>query len=135
MSAPNTSPAYFIEAGAAVLPGRVARVLHSRLRNELEALRMAALTAGDRQLYAALVGLREAALAAAPLPQEEVRAARHGEVAPEWMTSAQVAELLGLTQRAVRLALEHGRLRGSKDNRGCWQISRRDVHDYLNQKG
>lgn len=59
------------------------------------------------------------------------------EVAPsltrEWLTVAQAAGLIGITDRAVRLAITERRLPATRSGR-AWQIERSDVNDYRAQR-
>jgi excisionase family DNA binding protein len=54
------------------------------------------------------------------------------EVRPQLvvMTTTQAANALGLSGRAIRLAIEDGRLIASKNAAGHWRITRTDLEQY-----
>ncbi|MFC4535687.1 helix-turn-helix domain-containing protein [Sphaerisporangium dianthi] len=58
------------------------------------------------------------------------------EVAPSstWLTTTQAGDLLGMTDRGVRDAIEGGRL-PAENVAGRWRISREDVEHYRARRG
>lgn len=113
---------------SSLITGRVAAILHERL--DLAGLRTAAL-GRDPELYDQLLSLHESAL--------EWRASATGsEVAPEpevprelsqWMSTGQVASLLGITDRAVRMAIARSALKATEVG-GRYRIAREDMEHY-----
>lgn len=116
-----------VQGAAAVVPGRVAAWLerHGHL-NELRARARG----GDPEIDAALVALRIAALTwrASATGTED---APEPEVGPrsEWLSTTTAAGHLGITDRAVRLAISQGRLPAEQVD-GRWRISREDTEHY-----
>jgi excisionase family DNA binding protein len=49
------------------------------------------------------------------------------------LTTEEAAELLGVSEAAVRQAIKRGRLRATKPGRD-WQIARRDAESYLAER-
>lgn len=47
----------------------------------------------------------------------------------QWLTSTQAANIAGVTDRAIRKAIQHGALRASNVD-GRWRISREDLAHY-----
>lgn len=110
-----------VDAPVVVVPGRAARRLvqcfqldryHVQHRGE------------DAELDAVIVALRVAGLRWATSVDVAGRR-KQAEVAPlsEWLNATEVAELVGVTAWAVRLAIREGRLSADKLG-GRWQISR-----------
>lgn len=113
---------------AVVVPARVAAWLESKAN--LSALRVRA-RGSDAEVDAVLVALRVAALAwrtsatgsdVEPTPE----AARGSE---QWLSTSKAADLLGITDRAVRLAIREGRLEAVQVA-GRWRVSRANVEHY-----
>ncbi|NRQ51558.1 excisionase family DNA-binding protein [Aeromicrobium stalagmiti] len=114
--------------GISIVTGRVAAIMHERL--DLAELRRAAL-GSDPELHDQLLSLHEAAL--------EWRASATGSaIAPEpevpreskqWMSTGQVASQLGITDRAVRLAIARSALKATEVG-GRYRITREDMEHY-----
>jgi hypothetical protein len=127
-----------VSARTAALLTRTFKVrdLHTKLREfdeeiavDLDALLLAAARWRERQTAARAVEIE-------PLPQVTSAPAVTAEVLSqcELLDTGQVADLLDVTSRAVRLACEAGRLRGQQDARGRWRISRDAVRDYQKER-
>ncbi|MFE5293003.1 helix-turn-helix domain-containing protein [Isoptericola sp. NPDC056618] len=117
-----------IEGPAVVVPARVAAWLDARAN--LSALRMKSRGA-DPEVDDVLLGLRVAALAwrtsatgSAVDPEPEVP-----RESSQWLSTGQAANLLGITDRAVRLAIREGRL-VAEQVAGRYRISRANVEHY-----
>jgi hypothetical protein len=89
----------------------------------------------DPEVDAVLVALATAAVASAAGSSNFRRRDVEPEVAPasDVMGSAEAADLLGLTDRAVRLACEQQRLRGEQVD-GRWRIARIDVETFAGER-
>jgi len=121
--------AHYVHADGAVVivPARVAAWLsrHARL-DELRAQVRGADAEVDNVLVALAVASatwRTSATGSTHAPEPEVRA-----LSP-WMSSTQAADLLGITSRAVRLAIGEERLPAEQVD-GRWRITREDVEHY-----
>lgn len=111
-----------------MITGRVAAIFHERL--DLAGLRMSA-RGRDPELYDQLLSLYESSL--------EWRASATGsEVAAEpevpreskqWMSTGQVASHLGITDRAVRMAITRSALKATQVA-GRYRITREDMEHY-----
>lgn len=117
----------------AVVTGRIAALLLARA--DIATLRLEARTE-DPEVTAVLGALTYAAnayrtrtSATSALGGSEVDS--QAEVAPrlQVMTTTEAAALLGITDRAIRLACAHGRLPAEQAG-GRWQINRADVDNY-----
>ncbi|MUL39709.1 helix-turn-helix domain-containing protein [Streptomonospora sp. PA3] len=128
-AAPRPPSAYVhgVEAPVAIVPGRVAARLDALMN--LRRLRLD-VRGHDPELDAVLVALGTAAAA--------WRATATGstdppepEAAPScaWLSTSQAAEALGISDRAVRLAIAQGRL-DARSVAGRWRINRDDVEHY-----
>jgi excisionase family DNA binding protein len=110
-----------------IVPVRVAAWLASRTR--LSEVRISA-RGTDPEVYAVLAALHRGALewrtsitgSKAP-PQREVA------TPSKWMSTTQAAGQLGITGRAVRLAIQEGRLPATQVD-GRWRITREDTEHY-----
>ena len=130
MGEAKTPEAYLHGDGASaivIVPARVASWLATRTR--LSEVRISARGA-DPEVYAVLAALHRAALAwrtsvtgSENPPHPEVRALS------EWMSTTQAGGLLGITDRAVRLAIAEDRL-PAQQVAGRWRITREDVEHY-----
>ncbi|MDP9466822.1 MAG: helix-turn-helix domain-containing protein [Actinomycetota bacterium] len=116
-----------------VVTARVAAWLDAR---GLSALRVNA-RGVDAEVDAVLAALHYAALSwrtsltsAQPEVEPEVAGPDVGD-APglAWVSSTQAADLLGITDRAVRLAMESGRLPAEKVD-GRWRVAREDLEHF-----
>jgi hypothetical protein len=80
-----------------------------------------------------IADIRDTAAALTSLPEAGVGSA---EVAPgleQWLTPQAVADLEGITDRAVRLACTEGRIDADQVG-GRWQISRQAYEDYRTER-
>ena len=113
---------------SSIVTGRVAAILHERL--DLAGLRQSAL-GRDPELYDQLLSLHEAALdwrtsatGSAVAPSAEVP-----RTSKEWMSTTEAADLLGITSRAVRLAIGKGALEATEVGRS-YRITREAIEHY-----
>lgn len=114
-----------------LVSGRVADWLLTR--TELDRLRKEHRGA-DPEVDAQLLALTHVALA---YRTSDSTSAVGSSVAPEpeavpqssWVGTAQAADLLGITDRAIRLAIDEHRLPAEKVD-GRWRITREDVEHY-----
>lgn len=117
------------QPGALVSPATAAFL--NRHAN-LSAIRVKALNPGlDQRVAQELLDLKHIALEHEPLPEAEVgspEAARGLE--QQWLSSTDVAGLLGISDSAVRLACREDRIQGARRVGGRWQINRQAVEDY-----
>lgn len=116
-----------IDGPIAIISGRVAAWLHQQL--QLDALRKD-VRGIDSEVDHVLIALSVAAsawrasvLGTGPrnLPEPKPRST--------WLTTTEVADLLNLTDRAVRSACQSGRLSAQRIG-DRWQISREDFEHY-----
>jgi excisionase family DNA binding protein len=78
-----------------------------------------------------LLEIREAAMRFnPPLPEVEADLAEVPAESEQWLSVVQVADLLGLTDRAVRLACSEGRLEAQQDGSRRWRITKKAYEDY-----
>lgn len=130
VSAPRyRGPEQYVHGGGAVVvvPARVASWL---LRHaQLDRVR-AEVRGADPEVDAVLVALtvsglhwRTAATGSDVAPEPEVGAPS------QWMSTTQASDSLGITDRAVRLAIRDQRLPAEQVG-GRWRISREDVEHY-----
>lgn len=110
-----------------IVPARVAAWLATR--TDLKSVRISARGA-DPEVYAVLHDLHRAALewrasvtGSAAAPEPEVGAPS------KWVSTTKAADLLGITDRAVRLAISERRLPAQQVD-GRWRIDREDVEHY-----
>ena len=91
----------------------------------------------DPEVYAVLHDMHRAALEWAASHDEPAsapkgsRAGKFAEVAPpsKWVGTAQAASVLQITPRAVRLAIEEGRLPAKREGR-TWKVRRTDLEHF-----
>lgn len=129
MTTPRPASAYVHGVGApvVVVPGRVAALLDNLL--DLTRLRVE-VRGQDAELDAVLVALRVAAAnwrttaTGSPHPPAPEAATRS-----TWLSTAQAADILGVTDRAVRLAITEHRLNAQQID-GRWRISREDLEHF-----
>lgn len=135
MTAASRPPAAYVhgvDAPVVVVPARVCAWLerHARL-NEVRVENRGA----DPEVDAVLVALRLAALtwrtsatgtpvAAKPEPATDLN---------QWLSTTQAADILYITDRAVRLAISEKRLPATQVN-GRWRITREDVQHFAAAK-
>ncbi len=129
-SPPARDPKHYvhgIDGAVVIVPGRVAAWLTQqlgldRLRSEVRGM--------DAEVDHVLIGLAVAA--------SDWRASAYGtsprntpELAPKssWLTTTEVADLLDMTDRAIRLACQSGRLPAERVG-DRWQISREQFEHY-----
>lgn len=117
------------EAVGAIMPGRVASLLHkrldlSRLRTEVRGI--------DPEVDAVLMALHIAALkwrtsAGVSEPRKPTEVATESE----WMSTQEVADRLGVSTSRVRQECRDGRLEATNRGRPLgWQIHREDFEHY-----
>jgi len=125
---PQSATAYVLGADgiAAIVPARVAAWLDSRLN--LTQVR-GQVRGRDAEVDAVLVALRLAAMSwrasatgsgEAPTPEVE---------ASSWVGTRQAADLLGIGDRAIRLAIAEQRL-AAHNVGGRWRITREDIEQF-----
>jgi excisionase family DNA binding protein len=122
-------PEHYIHAGGdvVVVPARVAALLlrHARIDQLRTQLRGA-----DAELDSVLVALTVAALHwRTSATGSEIAPTPEARAQSPWMSTTQAAEHLGITDRAVRLAISERRLAAEQVD-GRWRISREDVEHY-----
>lgn len=131
MTAPWRPPESFVHGvggPVAIVPGRIAALLHDRfglgrLRTEIRGQ--------DAELDSVLVALGVAAGAWRTSVTGRKEAVQPEPVAAsdQWVTTTSAAGLLGITDRAVRLAIQDQRL-PAENHQGRWRITRADVEHY-----
>lgn len=130
MGEPKPPGAYLHGDGPAcvvIVPARVAAWLATR--TNLRNVRISA-RGTDPEVYAVLHDLHRAALAWRTSAAGSVDAPVPEEPRPsEWGSTTQAAGLLGITDRAVRLAVREGRL-PAQQVAGRWRVTREDVEHY-----
>jgi hypothetical protein len=79
-----------------------------------------------------LLDLREVAMSYIPrlLPEAEAESAEVAEDLGVWLRSVEAADLVGITDRAIRDACVSGRLVAHQISGGAWRISRQSAMDY-----
>jgi excisionase family DNA binding protein len=121
------------EGPAVLVPARVAAILERHA--DLTALRVR-VRGLDPEASAVLEALRAAALcwrSSALAPQSGTGDDRDAEPAPEsmeWLTTGEAADQAGVTSRAIRRAIEDGRLPASTTAGGHNRISPEDLAHY-----
>lgn len=131
MTTPQRPPAAYvhgIDAPVVVIPARVCAWLerHARL-NEVRIRERSS----DPEVDAVLVALRLAALTWRTTATGSPVAAKP-EAASElnqWLSTTQAADILYITDRAVRLAISEKRLPATLVN-GRWRITREDIQHF-----
>ncbi len=121
----------YVHAGVVIVPAEVAAWLLAH--GDLNRLRTASRGANPRR-DAVLLALTLAAhqhLLAASVPGSTP--APKPEAAADWMNTTTAAGLLGVTDRAVRLACQSHRL-SARQVDGRWRITRAALHDYQEGK-
>ena len=116
--------------GSVQIPARLTPWVRSLLAEALQDIRRAGrggALAGD--VLEVLDGLAESADVGSVLPA--VGSLRVGQI----MTCKQAAKVLECGERAVRLALQEGRLAGFKSGARHWLIDAEDLHNYRFSKG
>lgn len=112
-------------ASGALVPGRVAALIYRQV--DLGHLR-AELRGTDAEAAAVLMALHMAALAwrGSATGTEQPSAA---EPAASWLSTKEAAEMLNVTPRAIRKAIDAQRLPAERIGRS-WRVSREDVEHY-----
>lgn len=117
----------------ALLSAHVCWVLERQLGRELAALRTR-LRGVDQESAYALIAVTAAAASFVP-PEEQLVVDRAeqatGSVSPEWLSTAEAAELLAVGRRAIGQAIARNRLPAVKTGRE-WRICRTDLETYKN---
>lgn len=127
MNAPKPAGGYRFEGTVVLVPARVAAWLARY--TELSKVRIAS-RGTDPEVYAVLHDLHRAALEWRTSSTGSPRAAIAEEAAPlSWVGTTQAAQLLGITPRAVRLAIAETRL-PARQIAGRWRIAREDIVQY-----
>jgi len=80
--------------------------------------------------YAQAMALYRAGLSVNSVPPDGTGGHFRAAGIPSWLTTRQAAELLGLTERAVRKRLALGQLDGTKQG-SAWCVSRRAVEKHM----
>ncbi len=133
-AAVNTSAARYLHGGVVIVPAEVAAWLLAN--GDLNRLRVATRGADPRR-DAVLMALAMAAHQHMTVTSGDgCRSAMEPEAAAplEWMSTTQAADQLGVTDRAVRLACQLGRL-AARQVGGRWQVSRAVLDEYQRGKG
>lgn len=127
MSAPKPAGGYRFEGTVVLVPARVAAWLARH--TDLKKVRVAA-RGTDPELYAVLHDLYVAGLEWRTSATGSGEVAHPEEAAPsKWVSTTQAAELVGISSRAVRLAVAEQRL-PAQQVAGRWRIAREDVEQY-----
>lgn len=130
MGGAKTPEAYLHGDGASaivIVPARVASWLATRTR--LSEVRISA-RGTDPEVYAVLAALHRAALAwRTSVTGSENPPHPEAPAQSKWMSTTQAGGLLGITDRAVRLAITEDRL-PAQQVAGRWRITREDVEHY-----
>ena len=134
MTAERT-PAHYVHGMAGpvvIVPGRIAAWLERHA--DLNTVRVSS-RGLDAEADAVLVALRVAALAwrgAATGSQKPAEPEVPGS-SRQWMTTTQAGTRLGITDRAVRLAIQEGRLPATNVD-GHWRITNEDIAHFTAAK-
>lgn len=135
MTTPQRQPAAYVHgvgSPVVVLPGRVCAWLERYAKlNEVRIQNRGV----DAEVDAVLVAVRVAALAWRDAATGSPVAAKP-EVAADlnqWLSTTQAADILYITDRAVRLAISEKRLPATQVN-GRWRITREDVQHFAAAK-
>lgn len=124
---PPESYVHGVDGPAVIVPGRVAALLERFA--DLTRVRVA-VRGQDPELDAVLVAMRlvaakwRATATGSPHPPAPEVAARS-----QWLSTTQAADILGVTDRAVRLAITEHRLNAQQVDRR-WRISREDLEHF-----
>lgn len=123
---PPSAYIHGVGSPSVVVPGRVAAWLESHGLNELRIVARGA----DAEVDNVLVAIRTAAMAwrAAATGSKQ---APEPEVTREskWYSTTEAAERLGITDRAVRLAIQEKRLHATNLD-GRWRINTEDIEHF-----
>jgi hypothetical protein len=114
-----------VEGPVVVIPARVCAWLERHVQlNEIRIRERGA----DQEVDAVLVALRLAALTWRTSATGTPVAAKPEAPAElnQWLSTTQTADILYITDRAVRLAIKEGRLKATSIN-GRWRIAREDI--------
>lgn len=125
-------PSAYLHGGpnpVTIVPARVAAWL-SRHAN-LSQIRIEN-RGNDQEVDSVLVALHHAALAWRTSVTGSDQAPEAEEL-PRWITVKEAADLLDLTDRAVRLACQEGRLK-ARQEQGQWRIAQEDFIHYQNAR-
>lgn len=132
ISRPPTAYVHGVDAPVVIIPARVCAWLerHAHL-NEVRIRERGY----DPEVDAVLVALRLAALAWRATATGTAVAAK--PEAPtdlkQWMSTTEAADILYITDRAVRLAIQEDRLKATNVN-GRWRITREDIQHFAAAK-
>ncbi len=120
---------YLIPATSVVVPARIARLL---MEHALEGFRVRWHGVDpelDTVLTALAIAGRRWALASTDRGTAVAAAPELSEPSNDWLSTTRAAELLGVTDRAVRKALADKRLKGHHRG-GRWWIAREELAHY-----
>ncbi|WP_432457942.1 helix-turn-helix domain-containing protein [Cellulomonas iranensis] len=139
MGEPKPLGSYLHSSGAdaiVIVPARVADWIARRI--DLKHVRIAARGSDPevyvvlRDLYLASLGWREAVGARAPSTSgagSTPAGAPEAGASSKWVSTTRAAELLGITDRAVRLAISKGRIPAEQID-GRWRIDLADIEQF-----
>lgn len=120
---------YLIPAGSVVVPARIAHLL---MKHALDGFRVR-MQGLDPELDTVLTALdiarRRWALARSDRGTAVAGTAELSEPSNDWFSTTRAAELLGVSDRAVRKALADKRLKGHQRG-GRWWIAREELAHY-----
>lgn len=131
MTTPQRPPTAYIHgvgAPVVVIPARVCAWLERYARlNEVRIRERGT----DPEVDAVLVALRLAALTWRTTATGTPIAAKPEALADlnQWLSTTQAADILYITDRAVRLAIQENRLKATNVN-GRWRITREDIQHF-----
>ncbi|WP_061269184.1 helix-turn-helix domain-containing protein [Cellulosimicrobium funkei] len=130
MSEPKPPSAYLHGEGpeaVVIVPVRIAAWLATR--TNLSAIRISA-RGTDPEVYAVLAALHRGGLQWQTQATGSAQRKEPEVPAPsKWVSTSKAADLLGITDRAVRLAIEEERLPAERHGRN-WRIARTDIEQY-----
>lgn len=116
---------------AVVISAETAYYLEKLTDGAVSRLRVRARGANQR-VGQELLEIREAAMrfTLPALPEVKADSAEVARDSEQWLSVIEVADLLGLTDRAVRLACSEGRLEAQQDDARRWRITRQAYEHY-----
>lgn len=120
--------AYRFDGPISIIPGRIASII--MVRYGLDKIR-SQIRGMDSELDTVLVDLATTAAAwrSTACGTERATTPEPGEQSSQWVNTSTAATLLGITDRAIRKAIDEKRLTAQQVD-GRWRITREDVEHY-----
>lgn len=122
MKLTSREPAVIVSAETCHLLNRIfnLRAVHSHVRD-------------NPRVAQEIADIRDIGAGFTPLPEVEVTSAEVAQRLEQWLTPQAVADLEGITDRAVRLACTEGRIEAEQVG-GRWQISQTAYEQYRTER-